>query len=38
VVALAFAALAVFVVIGITRRIRRTRAWRSPKGDGSDAS
>ena len=38
VVALAFAALAVFVVIGITRRIRRTRAWRSPKDDGSDAS
>lgn len=38
VVAIAFAALAVFVVIGITRRIRRTHAWRSPKDHGGDAS
>ena len=38
VVAVAFAALAVFVVIGITRRIRHSRAWRSPRHDGTDAS
>ena len=38
VVALAFAALAAFVVIGITRRIRRTRSWRSPKDAGTDDS
>jgi hypothetical protein len=38
VVAVAFAALAVFVVIGIIRRIRRAHAWRSPRDSGGDAS
>ncbi|CAB4939078.1 MAG: hypothetical protein F2840_03880 [Actinobacteria bacterium] len=35
VVAAAFAALAAFVVIGITRRIRRSRSWRSPSDPGT---
>lgn len=38
VVAAAFAALAAFVVIGITRRIRRSRSWRSPSDPGTATS
>jgi hypothetical protein len=38
VVAAAFAALAAFVIIGITRRIRRSRSWRSPSDPGTATS
>jgi hypothetical protein len=38
VVAAAFAALAAFVVIGITRRIRRSRSWRTPSDPGTTQS
>lgn len=38
VVAAAFAALAVFVVLGITRRIRREHSWRTPRNPGSAAT
>ncbi|NQW72694.1 MAG: hypothetical protein HQ453_08180, partial [Actinobacteria bacterium] len=38
VVAVAFIALAAFVIIGITRRIRRVHSSRTPSGSIGDAS